>query len=239
MNEEAHTTALVTPLNAPLRRSVLVVEDEALLRDALGRALETHGFDVVTAASAPDARRVFRRIDPDAIVMDVDLGPGPNGFELAEALLELDTGVAVVFLTNLPDPRFAGRQSNDLPPGIAYLRKSAVSDLNLLARTLDGAMRQSVEAYMRHDLDPDRPLAGLTRGQIEVLRLVASGYSNAQIADERGITLRAAEKAVERAFDALGISDAQEGNPRVVAVRRFLESAGDPLPPPRSERAKE
>jgi DNA-binding NarL/FixJ family response regulator len=112
---------------------------------------------------------------------------------------------------------------------VAYLRKSAVGDLDLLARTLDAAMRGAVEVTMRHDRDPERPFAGLTRGQVEMLRLVADGRTNAEIAERRGITLRAAEKAVTRAFTSLGITEATEGNPRVVAVRRFFEGAGTPI----------
>lgn len=212
---------------APYRRSILVVEDEPLLRDALGRALEGHGYEVVTAASAPDARRAFRRIDPDGVVLDVDLGPGPNGFELADALTELGTGIAIVFLTNIPDPRFVGRDPDSLPPGVAYLRKSAVRDLDLLAQTLDAAIRGATDASMRHDRDPDRPLASLSRGQVDVLRMVAAGYSNTRIAEERGVTLRAAEKAVERVCAVLGI-DALDGNPRVMAARTFLDAGGRP-----------
>lgn len=215
---------------APFRRSVLVVEDEPLLRDALGRSLEAHGFAVATAASAPDARRAFGLLDPDGVLMDVDLGPGPDGFALADALVALGTGAAIVFLTDLPDPRFAGRTEKELPPGVAYLRKSNVRDLDLLARTLDAAMRGTVEAGMRHDRDPGRPLSSLTRSQLDVLRLVASGYTNARIAMRRGTTTRAVEKALERICETLGIPGGSEGNARVEAARRFLEAGGRPVP---------
>ena len=226
------TRADDVPPVAPYRRSILVVEDEPLLRDALARALEGQGYEVVTAASAPDARRAFRRMDPDGVVLDVDLGPGPNGFELADALVELDTGVAIVFLTNIPDPRFTGRAPDSLPPGVAYLRKSAVRDLDLLAETLDAAIRGATEAAARHDRDPARPLAGLSRGQIDVLRMLAAGCSNARIAEARGTTLRAAEKSVERICDALGIDASADANARVTAVRVFLDAGGRPLPAP-------
>ena len=74
-----------------------------------------------------------------------------------------------------------------------------------------------------------RPFAALTRRQVEVLRLIAAGRSNAAIAEARGISVRAAEKAVARTVAALGITDETEGNPRAVAVRRYLESAGAPI----------
>lgn len=212
------------------RRSVLVVEDEPLLRSLLGGALVARGFRVATAGSPSQAREAFLGLDPDAVVMDIDLGPGPDGFELAESLLERETGLAVVFLTNLPDPRFAGRRSDQLPPGIAFLNKRAVSDVDLLVRTLDATLRGQVDASMRHDRDPRRPFAGLTEGQADVLRLVALGKTNAQIAQIRGTTDSAVERAVARVFDALGLEQGPNANHRVAAARRFFRWAGAPLP---------
>lgn len=211
------------------RRLVLVVEDEPLLRELIGNALERRGFEVVTAGSPSEARRAFRATDPDGVVMDVDLGPGPNGFDLAEALLAASAGVGIVFLTNLPDPRFAGRAGNDLPRGVAYLRKSGVHEIDRLAEALDAAMRGAVAGAMRHDRDPARPFASLTRRQIEVLRLVALGNTNAQIAEILGITTRSVGETVTRAFAALGVDGAPEENLRVAAARRFVRAAGSPM----------
>ena len=59
-------------------RSVLVVEDDSLLRELLASALESKGYEVHSAGNVTDAKRIFRDIDPDGVVLDVDLGPGPN-----------------------------------------------------------------------------------------------------------------------------------------------------------------
>lgn len=211
-------------------RSVLVVEDDSLLRQLVVAALEGKGFAAVAAGSAIEAKRMFRAMDPDGIVMDIDLGPGANGFDLAEMLLEEGTGVAIVFLTNLPDARFAGLDGTRLPPGVAYLRKEAVSDVEMLASTLDATLRGAVEARMRHDCDPQRPLARLTAGQVQILRLIALGKTNKQISDIRGTTVIAVEHAVSRAFAAIGVDDAMDANRRVEAARRFISLAGAPLP---------
>ncbi|MGI9117878.1 MAG: response regulator [Gaiellales bacterium] len=211
-------------------RSVLVVEDEPLLRELIVTALETRGLEVVAAGSPSDAVRAFRAVDPDGVVMDIDLGPGPNGFDLAEQFVRRATGVAIVFLTNLPDPRFAGREADELPAGIAYLRKGAVHEIDVLIDTLDATMRGDIGDGMRHDRDPERPLASLTRRQVEVLRLVALGRTNAQIAAQRGTTVKSAERAVARAFAALGVDATLDGNLRVEAARRFIGATGNPLP---------
>lgn len=213
-------------------RSVLVVEDEPLLRDLIASSLEARGLEVIAAGSASDAVRAFRTVDPDGVVMDIDLGPGPNGFDLAESFLEAETGVAIVFLTNLPDPRFAGRCSDSLPSGIAYLRKGSLHDVDALVETLDAAMRGEVVSAMRQDCHEDRPLASLTRHQVEALRLVALGYTNTQIAGLRGTSVKAAERVVTRAFAAAGLETGSPENSRVAAARRFIRLSGQPIPLP-------
>jgi len=212
------------------KRSVLVVEDDALLRELLAVALEQHGFVVETAATAGDARRVFSRGDHDAIVMDVALGPGPTGFDVAEAILEQAPHTAAVFLTNLPDPRFAERDSQGLPRGVAYLRKSSLTDIQTLISALDAALRGTNVDEYRHDRDPNRPLGQLTKKQIKVLQLACAGKTNAQIAEEHGVSVKAVEDTIARAGRALDVHGKDEGNIRVAIVRRFLQvTGGSPL----------
>jgi DNA-binding NarL/FixJ family response regulator len=211
-------------------RSILVVGDDPLLRELLASTLETRGFLVTSAGSPAEALRAFRALDPDGVVMDVDLGPGPNGFDLAEMLLRDETGVAIVFLTHLPDPRFAGRGRGELPAGVAYVRKTAIGNLDELVRTIDAAIAGAPGKARRDDLDPERPFGSLTSSQVEILRLVALGWTNPEIAERRGTTVRAVEDVVSRVFAAIGESTDARGNARTVTVRRFLEAAGRPMP---------
>jgi len=211
-------------------RSVLIVEDDALLRELIAVALERHGFLVDTAASAADAKRAFSRGDHDGVVLDVSLGPGPNGFDLADALRSQMPHVAIVFLTNLPDSRFAERDPKGLPGGVAYLRKSSLSDVDALIEALDSTLRGQDSGTRRQDNDPGRPMGGLTRKQLTVLRLAATGMSNQQIADSRGVSVKAVEDTISRASKVLDIDTAEEGNLRVAAVRRFLALTGGTPP---------
>jgi DNA-binding NarL/FixJ family response regulator len=209
-------------------RSILIVEDEALLRELLAHTLEAKGFLVTTAASAADAKRIFAQMDPDAIVLDVDLGLGPNGFDVAESIRLQAPHVGIVFLTNLPDQRFASVEPESIPKGVAYLRKSALTNVELLVDALDAVLRgQGVDRY-RHDRDADRPLGALTRKQIQVLQLVAQGKTNSQIAQERGVSIKAIEDTIGRLCLALGIDSSEEGNVRVAAVRQLLNIRSNP-----------
>ncbi|MFZ4486440.1 MAG: response regulator [Candidatus Nanopelagicales bacterium] len=211
-----------------LGRSLLVVEDNALLRELLASALEARDFVVHTAASIADAKRCVARFDPDGAILDIELGPGPNGFDFADMLHEVSPHTAIVFLTNLPDPRFADRGADGLPTGFAYLRKTALSNIDSLVEALDDAMRGRDLRRHRHDQDKGRPLAALTQKQIDVMYLAADGKTNAQIAADREISIKAVEDILSRAASALGIDAAQDGNVRVAAVRKFLEGIGAP-----------
>jgi DNA-binding NarL/FixJ family response regulator len=207
-------------------RNVLVVEDDALLRELIATALETNGYAVQTAGDITEAKRILRSTDPDGVVLDIDLGSGPTGFDFAQIISKESPGTGIVFLTQLPDPRFSPTDENGIPTGVAYIRKSALADLNVLYEALDVAMRGQVTKLHRHDLDAERPFAKLTVKQIEVLKLMAQGNSNAQIATARGTSLKATEDAIRRACAAIGIDGSADGNSRTRAVAKYISVVG-------------
>lgn len=202
-------------------RSVVVVEDDAFMRSLLADSLEKAGFDVSTAASAADAKRIIRVVDPDAVVLDIDLGPGPNGFDIAENLRKTSSEVAIVFLTSLPDPRFAGLDGKAVAKDVAYLNKHLLADTSTLVDALESVLvERDVKSFRHHELI-DRPLANLSRTQIQVLQLIAEGMTNQQIAEIRKRSLAATESAVTRTLEALGIDAHAEQNVRVAAAMRY------------------
>jgi DNA-binding NarL/FixJ family response regulator len=206
----------------PLSRTVVVVENESLLRDLIARSLEAAGFHVATAANAADAKRACKAVDPDACVLDIELGHGPSGFDFADYLARESPDVGVVFLTNLPDPRFAQRDLKTVKQNQAYLRKSQLVDSKDLVEALNAVLKEQGVSSFRHDQQADRPLAELSKRQISVLQLLADGLSNAQIAEARGTTVRAVEGMVSRIFQALQIDAQADGNARVESARRYL-----------------
>ena len=204
----------------------MVVEDEALLRDLVAKSVEAAGFNVATAANAAEAKVIFNDFDPDAVVLDIELGAGPNGFDFAQWVQATAPDVGIVFLTNLPDARFAGQDPANLPKGVSYLRKSQLIGSNELIVALEAVLHDSVSPDMRHDLNPSRPLASLSKKQIEVLQLIADGLSNAQIAERRSTSIRAVEGIVSRVFIALGLDVDAGGNARVEAAAKYLKASG-------------
>ena len=200
-------------------RHVLLVEDKPLLRDLIAKSIEAHGFLVTTAANATDAKRAVKTVDPDAMVVDIELGPGPTGLDLAEVIAKQRPDIGIVFLTNLPDPRFGG-DGKAVTKNQAYIRKGAIESTGELLEALEAVLRDRVTKEYRHDLASNRPLSNLSQRQISTLKLVAEGKTNQQIADLRGTSTRAVESMLSRIFEALGI-DPKSSNPRVEAASKF------------------
>lgn len=82
----------------PDARSLLIVDDDEILRERLAKAFRARGFDVRTAGSAEEAMVLAREESPEMAVVDLRM-PGQSGLELVRDLKALDEGTRVVVLT--------------------------------------------------------------------------------------------------------------------------------------------
>lgn len=212
----------------PFTRRLLIVEDEPLTAALLADALGALGFEVAVAHSAAEARREIRGFDPDAALVDIVLGHGPSGIDLAHAIREQHPHIGVLLLTKYPDLETAGYHAEGIPAGCGFLRKDMVGDKVAIVAALDEVLAERSER-VRHDRDADRPLAALTRAQVEVLRLMAAGYGNEAIASRRDCSVSAVQNLIVGIYRRLEIEQGGEVNPRVEAIRRFVEVAGLPV----------
>jgi two-component system response regulator RegA len=78
--------------------SVLLVDDDTVLRERLARGLREHGFDVRTAADVHEALEAARTDPPELVVADLRM-PGPSGLTLIELLLAIEPATRIVMLT--------------------------------------------------------------------------------------------------------------------------------------------
>jgi DNA-binding NarL/FixJ family response regulator len=207
-------------------RTVLVVEDNDFMRGLISDSLELRGFSVASAASAVDARRLLDRLDPDAVILDIDLGSGPTGLDMAEVIRAKASDVAILFLTSLPDPRFAGKADASVQKNVAYLNKHLLTDTDTLVEALEAVLTERGLSRFRHNELDSRPLANLSRTQIQVLQLLAEGKTNQQIADIRKRSLAATSSAVTRTLEAIGISETADQNVRVAAAVEYVNKVG-------------
>jgi CheY-like chemotaxis protein len=85
------------PTRPPSAHRLLVVEDNQIIREALGAGLELHGYEVATASSGLGALAEIARMVPDLIVLDLEM-PGMSGARFVESLTlsELRSGVRIV-----------------------------------------------------------------------------------------------------------------------------------------------
>lgn len=209
---------------------VLVVEDNAFTRTTLCGALRDAGVDVIgDTGAAADAIRLARALAPEAALLDLDLGDGPNGADVAVELRTLAPTIGIVILTSYEDPRLTGRNLEHLPSNIVYLVKGSLDD----ARTLSTAIADAIALASNEPSAgrsavpaPTGDVARLTDTQIEVIRLVAEGLSNAEIARQRYISETSVERIIMRAARELGIPTESSSNRRVLLTRAYLRMSG-------------
>jgi DNA-binding NarL/FixJ family response regulator len=206
-----------------INQKLLVVEDNTFMRALISDLLVSLGFEVEAVESASAAVKAATRFDPDAAILDVELGAGPNGFDLARILRETAPEIGLVFLTNIPEPKTIGVDNRSIPKDAAYLVKDSVGDIELLLKAIKASMRGRVGQELRHDRDV-HSLSNLSRSQLDLLHLAALGLSNTEIAARRGTTVRAVENLFKRAIDSAGIEVGPGEHGRVVAVRKYIQT---------------
>lgn len=204
---------------------ILAVDDDPLILTLLEQAFASLGYEVRVADSAAAARKIARDFDPDVAVLDVDLGAGPDGFDLATALKTASPGLAVVFLTNVAEPKLVGKSARTLPAGAGYLLKSQVKETRALAVAIEQVSKGAGKAH-RDDLRVSHSMKALSHSQLQVIKLLAAGKSNDEIAQIRGTTVRAVRFILARAFRALGLPEDGGSERRVQAAIEYIRAAG-------------
>jgi DNA-binding NarL/FixJ family response regulator len=207
--------------NASVVKRVLLVEDDDFTRVTVGAALQHLGVDSVHVAdSALEAMDVARAKQLDCAVLDLDLGPGPTGIDLAFGMRRLNPTLGIVILTSFSDPRLLTSSVKQPPPGSTYVVKQSLTDIRFLGEAVHGAV------VMAGEQDGVSGRVDLTDAQVETLRLLAYGLSNSEIARVRVVTEKSVEQAISRAAKRLGI-DTQSGiNQRVALAREYFRMTG-------------
>ena len=211
----------------PEGRQVLIIEDDAFLRGLLVEVLNGRGFTTHQADDAATAMNLIDEHDPDALIVDLDLGHGPSGLDVIGALGDRLDEFGVLVLSNYPSAS-AVVPGAALPPSVGYLLKRHVSNPDEVASALEAVLSDTSTTRPTHQDDVPSELAMLTRGQLELLRLIALGYSNEMIAEKRGTTVRSVESLVNRLFTALELSSDSRSNARVRAAMLYARVMGIP-----------
>ena len=203
----------------------LVVDDDDFVRFLLVRTLGDLGFATVDdASSAADGIGLAAKRRPELAVLDLDLGGGPTGIDLAYGLRKAHPALAVIILSSYADPRLLGA-NRELPDGAVYLSKRDVGDIDVLKR----AVTTVLDAPRgRRPGAPQATFSGkaLSDNQVEVMRLVAEGHANAEIARRRHLTEPAVEKAIARLIKQLDLAPSRDQNARVLIAQAYYALIG-------------
>ena len=212
--------------------SVVIADDDVLLREGLASLLERSGFEVVgRCGDGSELIALVRQHDPELVVVDIRMPPTQTteGLDAARQIREEfeQTGILVlsahVEVEHAIDLLASGN-------GIGYLLKSRVTDVDEFIETLEriskggsvvdpSLVRELVGARRRDD-----PLSVLTTREREVLGLMAEGRSNAGIAHQLWITEGTVEKHVRSILAKLDLHETEDDHRRVLAVVTFLDA---------------
>lgn len=188
-----------------------IVVTSALVRASMGEYLSQHGVEVVSSHDDPEtALQALPEDRVDVLVIDLPERDTAKALDVALAARDRQPGLAVVVLCEDPDPLTA-RRLIAAGPGVGHLLKddltgmsSYLASLRAVAEgetVISPAITKSLAAAQ------DSELADLTRRELEVLALVADGYSNPAIADQLTISKRAVEKHLGNVFRKLHLAD--------------------------------
>ncbi len=209
--------------------TILVVDDEALLRGAFRTMLETED-DLEVVGEAADGREAIEQArlrKPDVVLMDVRM-PEMDGIEATRRLLEHGPGPRVLILTTFDLDEYvyeamragaSGFMLKNSPPDqlAAAIRTVAAGDA-LLAPTVT---RRLIEEFVRRPrvgTGEASELSELTERELGVLKLIARGHSNAEIAKLLIVSEATVRTHVNRILTKLGVRD------RTQAAVRAYES---------------
>jgi DNA-binding NarL/FixJ family response regulator len=215
------------------RLRVVIAEDNYLVREGTRRLLEDSG-DVEVLASvgnAEELRDAVRRLAPDAVLTDIRMPPGHHmeGIEAAHAIQAEHPGVGVAVLSQHTDESYAFALLRNGTAGLAYLLKDRLGDLEDLIRALREVARGGsvidplvVDALVaRRTRAASSPLANLTARELDVLREMAQGKTNAGVEQALNLSASTVEKHVNAIFGKLPLADGPVHR-RVAAVLAFL-----------------
>lgn len=212
---------------------VVIAEDNLIIREGLVSLLVTDAeIEVVGACSdLPKALEVIKNTNPHVVLTDIRMPPDQSdeGIRLAAELRRSNPGAGVVVLSQHDEPQYAMELLKDGSEGRAYLLKERVSDpiqiFDAIRAVADGGSMidpKVIDALVKARAQRSSPLDALTPRELEVLERMAQGRSNAGIADELVLTVRAVEKHINSIFTKLGLSEETDVHKRVKAVLLFL-----------------
>lgn len=211
---------------------IVIGEDSALFREGLAALLSSAGHEVVgRAATGPAAVAQVRAHLPDVVVLDIRMPSDDEGIAAALEIRAWEPPTPVMLLSQ----HIETRRTVELVTsgGIGYLLKDRVLDVDqflvALERVAAGgtALDPDVVTRLLGTARASSALDPLTPRELEVLGLMAEGWSNGAIAARLFLSERTVETHIGSIFAKLALTDSPDQNRRVQAILAYLEATAD------------
>lgn len=226
---------------APSSVSIVIAEDDALLRSLLAQVLSTHkGFSVVgSAASGQEALDRVAELDPDVLLLDLNL-PGISGHRVVEELSASPDAPIILVMsgeededTQLEVARHGAHgfvpKSQGMSVLPAAIRAVAGGGEVWYTRKIVGRIFQDYARLSRQERHEQRPTSRLSEREREVLARVAAGMTNQQIGEELNVSVSTVKVYIRNIFQRFDLPNRTEA--AVFALKQgLLEPNGDRLP---------
>jgi two-component system NarL family response regulator len=198
---------------------VLIVDDHPVVRLGLRTMLESEEKISVTgmAGSAREAMAEVQKLQPDVVLMDLRM-PEMEGPEAIAALRRIQPNIRILVLTNYEEDEYIFRA---LQAGaMGYLLKNTPQEEIVQAVEMVHQNQRCVPPNIARRLMETIARKELSQRELEVLKLVASGLTNKEIAERLFISAKTARNHVASCLVKLGVNDRTEA--ATTAVRRGL-----------------
>jgi len=220
-----------------MNERVLVVVDDSFELATIVPALRLHELDIIGEARSENvALNLMRRLQPDVVLLDMHIA-GISAIKIAINLRKTNPLVGLVILESCSDVRFLGDNLNDIPMGTTIILKKSASDILVLCNAIADSKVAANEglavswingSVSLHEKALQVLSVHLTDAQVQTLRLVADGFTNAQIGRVRYTSEKAVEQIISRVAQEFNIQPDRNRNMRVQLVNEYYRSIGAP-----------
>lgn len=216
----------MTTLNLEKTR-ILILDCNRFELATLADSLRMQSLDVVGQACDIDsALELFRAVHPDSLLINFQ-GCDQSCLEMLRAIRKLNPAVGIVLLTEAPDLRLYGMNEDDLPIGTQLIEKSALNDLREIRSAIEAAnLPDSRTEWVANVWNSS--LGSLTDIQVQTLRLLALGLSNADIGKARFVSEKSVEQTITRIAQHLHVVHERGRNMRVILASEYFKWMGAP-----------
>ena len=197
---------------------VVIVDDHAIVRQGLRTLLSRPGIAVIGEGSnGPEALELAQEHKPDVMLLDIRMREG-DGLQYLPKIKAASPDTSVIILTTYANPGYLARAINDGASG--YLSKE--TQPNQIVQAVRAAAwgeqlidRELLSLALQNAVDPsppepepvEMPVESLSEREQEVLRLMATGMTNAAIAETLNVSLATVKTHVQHILQKLHVSD--------------------------------